>query len=61
MAIESVSQNIQVPPAASTVCSRRGRYHLLPAVAGDLLCRTREHGRARTYFLQAASLTSNTR
>jgi RNA polymerase sigma-70 factor, ECF subfamily len=37
------------------------RYHLLPAVAGDLLCRTGEHGRAREHFLQAASLTSNTR
>ncbi|HJQ86836.1 MAG TPA: RNA polymerase sigma factor [Propionibacteriaceae bacterium] len=35
------------------------RYHLLPAVAGDLLCRTGEHGRARKHFLQAASLTSN--
>ena len=37
------------------------QYHLLPAVAGDLLCRTGEHGRARKHFLQAASLTSNTR
>jgi RNA polymerase sigma-70 factor (ECF subfamily) len=37
------------------------QYHLLPAVAGDLLCRTGEHGRAREHFLQAASLTSNTR
>ena len=37
------------------------RYHLLPAVAGDLLCRIGEHGRARKDFLQAASLTSNTR
>jgi RNA polymerase sigma-70 factor (ECF subfamily) len=36
------------------------RYHLLPAVAGDLLCRTGEHDRARKYFLSAASLTSNT-
>ena len=36
------------------------QYHLLPAVAGDLLCRTGEHGRARKHFLQAASLTSNT-
>jgi RNA polymerase sigma-70 factor (ECF subfamily) len=35
-------------------------YHLLPAVAGDLLCRTGEHDRARKHFLQAASLTSNT-
>ena len=37
------------------------QYHLLPAVAGDLLCRTGEHGRARKHFLKAASLTSNTR
>jgi RNA polymerase sigma-70 factor (ECF subfamily) len=37
------------------------RYHLLPAVAGDLLCRAGEHDRARKQFLQAASLTSNTR
>jgi RNA polymerase sigma-70 factor, ECF subfamily len=37
------------------------RYHLLPAVAGDLLCSTGEHARARKPFLQAASLTSNTR
>ena len=37
------------------------QYHLLPAVAGDLLCRTGEHGRARKHFLHAASLTSNTR
>ena len=36
------------------------QYHLLPAVAGDLLCRTGEHDRAREHFLQAASLTSNT-
>ena len=35
-------------------------YHLLPAVAGDLLCRTGEHDRAREHFLQAASLTNNT-
>jgi predicted RNA polymerase sigma factor len=37
------------------------QYHLLPAVAGDLLCRTGEHGRARKHFLQAASLTNSTR
>jgi RNA polymerase sigma-70 factor, ECF subfamily len=37
------------------------QYHLLPAVAGDLLCRTGEHGRARKHFLQAASLTNNAR
>jgi RNA polymerase sigma factor (sigma-70 family) len=36
------------------------RYHLLPAVAGDLLCRIGEHDRARKQFLTAASLT-NTR
>ena len=35
------------------------QYHLLPAVAGDLLCRTGEHDRARKQFLHAASLTSN--
>ena len=35
-------------------------YHLLPAVAGDLLCRTGDHDRAREHFLHAASLTSNT-
>jgi RNA polymerase sigma factor (sigma-70 family) len=37
------------------------RYHLLPAVAGDLLCRIGEHGGARKQFLRAASLTSNAR
>ena len=34
-------------------------YHLLPAVAGDLLCRTGEHAQAREQFLRAASLTGN--
>jgi RNA polymerase sigma-70 factor, ECF subfamily len=34
-------------------------YHLLPAVAGDLFCRTGEHARAREQFLRAASLTGN--
>jgi RNA polymerase sigma-70 factor, ECF subfamily len=34
-------------------------YHLLPAVAGDLLCRTGDHDRAREHFLRAAALTSN--
>lgn len=34
-------------------------YHLLPAVAGDLFCRTCEHARAREQFLRAASLTGN--
>jgi RNA polymerase sigma-70 factor, ECF subfamily len=37
------------------------RFHLLPAAAGDLLCRVGEHGRARKQFLHAASLTSNAR
>jgi RNA polymerase sigma-70 factor (ECF subfamily) len=36
------------------------QYHLLPAVAGDLLCRTGKHDHARKHFLQAASLTNNT-
>ncbi|HET8914286.1 MAG TPA: RNA polymerase subunit sigma-24, partial [Propionibacteriaceae bacterium] len=36
------------------------QYHLLPAVAGDLLCRIGEHDRARKHFLHAASLTNNT-
>jgi len=35
------------------------RYHLLPAVAGDLFCRLGEHEQARQQFLQAASLTRN--
>ena len=35
------------------------RYHLLPAVAGDLLCRTGRHAEAREQFLRAASLTKN--
>jgi RNA polymerase sigma-70 factor (ECF subfamily) len=34
-------------------------YHLLPAVAGDLFCRTGQHARAREHFLRAASLTGN--
>ena len=34
-------------------------YHLLPAVAGDLLCRAGEHGRAREHFLRAAAITRN--
>ena len=37
------------------------RYHLLPAVAGDLFCRLGEHDRAREQFLRAASLTGNER
>ncbi|MDQ4052590.1 MAG: RNA polymerase sigma factor [Actinomycetota bacterium] len=36
-------------------------YHLLPAVAGDLLCRSDDHERARQQFLRAASLTKNDR
>lgn len=35
------------------------RYHLLPAVAGDLLCRLGDHARAREHFLRSASLTAN--
>ena len=35
------------------------RYHLLPAVAGDLLCRAGRHEEARKQFLQAAALTKN--
>jgi RNA polymerase sigma factor (sigma-70 family) len=34
-------------------------YHLLPAVAGDLLCRTGAHERAREHFLRAAAITAN--
>ena len=40
--------------------SMRG-YHLLPAVAGDLLCRAGDHDQAREQFLRAASLTRNAR
>jgi len=36
-------------------------YHLLPAVAGDLFCRSGDHDKARQQFLQAASLTKNDR
>ena len=35
------------------------RYHLLSAVAGDLLCRSGEHEQAREHFLRAASMTQN--
>ena len=35
------------------------RYHLLPAVAGDLLCRAGRHEEARQQFLRAAALTKN--
>ena len=35
-------------------------YHLLPAVAGDLLCRCGAHEEARDHFLRAAALTQNT-
>jgi RNA polymerase sigma-70 factor, ECF subfamily len=34
-------------------------YHLLPAVAGDLLCRSGEHEQAREHFLRAAAMTGN--
>jgi len=34
-------------------------YHLLPAVAGDLLCRSGEHEQAREHFLRAAAITQN--
>ena len=42
------------------VPSMRG-YHLLPAVAGDLFCRSGDHEQARQQFLRAASLTKNDR
>jgi len=35
------------------------RYHLLPAVAGDLLCRSGQHEEARPQFVRAAALTKN--
>ena len=34
-------------------------YHLLYAVAGDLLCRIGAHEQARDHFLHAAALTRN--
>jgi len=34
-------------------------YHLLWAVAGDLLCRSGEHDKAREHFLRAAAMTRN--
>ncbi len=34
-------------------------YHLLSAVAGDLLCRSGEHEPAREHFLRAAAITQN--
>jgi predicted RNA polymerase sigma factor len=34
-------------------------YHLLPAVAGDLMCRSGEHDQAREHFLRAAAMTHN--
>jgi len=37
------------------------RYHLLPAVRGDLLARLGRFGEARAEFEQAASLTRNAR
>ena len=36
------------------------RYHLLPAVTGDLLCRSGDHAAAREEFLRAAALTQST-
>jgi RNA polymerase sigma-70 factor, ECF subfamily len=36
-------------------------YHLLPAVVGDLLCRSGSHDDAREHFLRAAALTKNSR
>jgi RNA polymerase sigma factor (sigma-70 family) len=38
-----------------------GRYHLLPAVRGDLLDRLGRHGEARREFARAAALTRNER
>jgi RNA polymerase sigma-70 factor (ECF subfamily) len=35
-------------------------YHLLWAVAGDLLCRSGAHQQAREHFLRAAAITRNT-
>jgi RNA polymerase sigma factor (sigma-70 family) len=35
-------------------------YHLLPAVAGELLCRSGAHEQAREHFLRAAAITRNT-
>ena len=40
---------------------RMRRYHLLPAVAGDLHCRAGRHEEARQHFLEAAALTKNSR
>ena len=37
------------------------RYHLLPAVRGDLLCRLQRFDEAREAFLQATALTRNQR
>jgi RNA polymerase sigma-70 factor, ECF subfamily len=34
-------------------------YHLLSAVAGDLLCRSGDHAQAREHFLRAALMTRN--
>ena len=36
-------------------------YHLLSAVAGDLLCRAGAHEQAREHFLRAAALTAQQR
>jgi len=37
------------------------RYHLLPAVRGDLLAKLGRHGEAQAEFKRAASLTQNVR
>jgi predicted RNA polymerase sigma factor len=37
------------------------RYHLLPSVRADLLCKLGRHTEARLHFEQAAALTQNTR
>ena len=37
------------------------RYHLLPSVRADLLCKLGRHAEARHHFEQAAALTRNTR
>ena len=37
------------------------RYHLLPSIRADLLCKLGRHSEARPHFEQAAALTRNTR
>lgn len=41
--------------------TRLGRYHLLPAVQGDLLFKLGRHAEARAAFLRAADLAANRR